>query len=167
MIVLGRWSQVFKQPAVSEYWRQLDSGKIIHCPHFYDLDLHCLLVGYNNKTDNVTSLAVVSRCQDIVTATAALEEVKQSTKFAKILELILLFGNYMNAGSRNEQTLAFEFSFITKVRRLTSQMFPLLTWSCCRAGRNLWLIGTGFYGTDVLSFVSSDWLVWFSMVLQL
>jgi len=53
--------------------------------------------------------------QDIVTATAALEEVKQSTKFAKILELILLIGNYMNAGSRNEQTLAFEFGFITKV----------------------------------------------------
>jgi len=50
-----------------------------------------------------------------VTATAALEEVKQSTKFAKILELILLVGNYMNAGSRNEQTLAFEFGFITKV----------------------------------------------------
>ena len=53
--------------------------------------------------------------QDIVTATAALEEVKQSAKFAKILELILLIGNYMNAGSRNEQTIAFEFSFITKV----------------------------------------------------
>lgn len=51
----------------------------------------------------------------MVTATAALEEVKQSIKFAKILELILLIGNYMNAGSRNEQTIAFEFSFITKV----------------------------------------------------
>jgi len=60
-------------------------------------------------------LFIVNCWQDIVTATAALEEVKQSTKFAKILELILLIGNYMNAGSRNEQTLAFEFSFITKV----------------------------------------------------
>ena len=29
--------------------------------------------------------------------------------------MILLIGNYMNAGSRNEQTIAFEFSFITKV----------------------------------------------------
>lgn len=60
-------------------------------------------------------------------ATAALEEVKQSGKFAKVLELILLMGNYMNAGSRNEQTIAFEFSFITKVssRSLSciSQMF--------------------------------------------
>jgi len=53
--------------------------------------------------------------QDIVTATAALEQVKQNAKFAKILELILLIGNYMNAGSRNEQTIAFQFSFITKV----------------------------------------------------
>jgi len=60
-------------------------------------------------------LFIVNCWQDIVTATAALEEVKQSTKFAKILELILLIGNYMNAGSRNEQTIAFEFSFITKV----------------------------------------------------
>ena len=64
------------------------------------------------------NVSLDDRCdawQDIVTATAALEEVKQSTKFAKILELILLIGNYMNAGSRNEQTLAFEFGFITKV----------------------------------------------------
>lgn len=52
---------------------------------------------------------------EIVAATAGLEEVKQSGKFAKILELILLVGNYMNAGSRNEQTAAFEFSFITKL----------------------------------------------------
>jgi len=52
-----------------------------------------------------------------VTATAALEEVKQSSKLSKILQLILLIGNYMNAGSRNEQTIAFEFSFITKVRQ--------------------------------------------------
>lgn len=52
---------------------------------------------------------------DVVAATAALEEVKQSGKFSKVLELILLMGNYMNAGSRNEQTIAFEFSFITKL----------------------------------------------------
>lgn len=54
----------------------------------------------------------------MVAATAALEEVKQSTKFAKILELILLMGNFMNAGSRNEQTVGFEISFITKVTRV-------------------------------------------------
>ena len=64
-----------------------------------------------------------------MTATAALEEVKQSTKFAKILELILLIGNYMNAGSRNEQTIAFEFNFITKVRQL---LRPLVVTTTCK-----------------------------------
>lgn len=37
---------------------------------------------------------------DIVAATAACEEVRTSKKFAKILELILLLGNYMNSGGK-------------------------------------------------------------------
>ncbi len=53
--------------------------------------------------------------QDIVAATAALEEVKQSGKFHRILELVLLMGNYMNSGSRNAQSLGFEINFLTKV----------------------------------------------------
>ena len=53
--------------------------------------------------------------QDIVVVTAALEEVKQSRRFARVLEIVLLMGNYMNAGSRNEQTYGFEFSFLPKV----------------------------------------------------
>ena len=57
-------------------------------------------------------------CQDIVAATAGLEEVKQSGKLAKILELILLMGNYMNAGSRNAQSLGFEINYLTKVHML-------------------------------------------------
>lgn len=52
---------------------------------------------------------------DIVAGTAACEEVKNSKKFAKILELILLMGNYMNSGSRNEQAFGFEISFLTKL----------------------------------------------------
>jgi len=55
------------------------------------------------------------RLQDIVSATAACEEVKQSGKFKKLLELVLLIGNYMNAGSKKEQTLGFEMNFLTKV----------------------------------------------------
>lgn len=47
--------------------------------------------------------------------TAALEEVRLSRKFSRLLELILLFGNFMNAGSRNEQTFGFELSFVAKV----------------------------------------------------
>lgn len=54
--------------------------------------------------------------QDIVSAAAALEEIMQSRKFAKIIELILLIGNFMNAGSRNEMTIGFEMGFISKAR---------------------------------------------------
>ncbi|XP_076246123.1 diaphanous related formin 1 isoform X2 [Calliopsis andreniformis] len=52
---------------------------------------------------------------DIVAGTAACEEVKGSKKFARILELILLLGNYMNSGSRNGQAFGFEISFLTKL----------------------------------------------------
>lgn len=52
---------------------------------------------------------------DIVAATAACEEMKTSRKFAKILELILLLGNYMNSGSKNEAAFGFEISFLTKL----------------------------------------------------
>jgi diaphanous len=52
---------------------------------------------------------------DIVAVTAACEEVKTSRKFAKILELILLLGNYMNSGSKNESAFGFEISFLPKL----------------------------------------------------
>ncbi|XP_039307446.1 protein diaphanous isoform X3 [Solenopsis invicta] len=52
---------------------------------------------------------------DIVAARAACEEVKKSKKFARILELILLLGNYMNSGSKNGQAFGFEISFLTKL----------------------------------------------------
>lgn len=52
---------------------------------------------------------------DIVAATAACEEVRTSQKFSKILELILLLGNYMNSGSKNEAAFGFEMSFLTKL----------------------------------------------------
>ncbi|XP_041359687.1 protein diaphanous homolog 2-like isoform X2 [Gigantopelta aegis] len=52
---------------------------------------------------------------DLVAATEACEEVKNSKKFKKILELILLMGNYLNAGSRNAQSIGFDISFLTKL----------------------------------------------------
>jgi hypothetical protein len=57
----------------------------------------------------------VSDWQDIVAGTTACEEVKASRKFAQILELILLVGNYMNSGSKNGQAFGFEISFLPKV----------------------------------------------------
>lgn len=47
---------------------------------------------------------------DIVAGTAACEEIRNSKKFSKILELILLLGNYMNSGSKNEAAFGFEIS---------------------------------------------------------
>ncbi|XP_063219909.1 protein diaphanous-like [Bacillus rossius redtenbacheri] len=52
---------------------------------------------------------------DIVAGIAACEEVKQSKKFSRILELILLMGNYMNSGSRNEQAFGFDISYLPKM----------------------------------------------------
>ncbi|XP_074101211.1 diaphanous related formin 1 isoform X4 [Cotesia typhae] len=52
---------------------------------------------------------------DVVAGTAACEEVKNSKKFARILELILLLGNYMNSGSKNGGAFGFEISFLTKL----------------------------------------------------
>jgi diaphanous 2 len=51
----------------------------------------------------------------IIAGTAACEEVKSGLKFNKILELVLLLGNYMNSGSRNGQAYGFEISFLPKV----------------------------------------------------
>ncbi|KAF0298551.1 Protein diaphanous [Amphibalanus amphitrite] len=51
----------------------------------------------------------------IVAATAACEEIMSSKKFARMLELILLMGNYMNTGSQNAQAVGFEISYIAKL----------------------------------------------------
>lgn len=53
--------------------------------------------------------------QDIVGATLACEEIRDSKKFAKLLELVLLVGNYLNAGTKNAQAVGFEISYLPKV----------------------------------------------------
>ena len=62
----------------------------------------------------------------IVAATTACEVVRDSDKFAKVLELILLFGNYMNASSKREQAFGFEISFITKVLLLKKKISDVI-----------------------------------------
>ncbi|XP_041929915.1 protein diaphanous homolog 2-like [Alosa sapidissima] len=52
---------------------------------------------------------------DIMNVTFACEEVKKSDSFSKLLELVLLVGNYMNTGSRNAQTFGFNIAFLCKV----------------------------------------------------
>eukprot|EP00092_Neocalanus_flemingeri_P020848 GFUD01022586.1.p1 GENE.GFUD01022586.1~~GFUD01022586.1.p1 ORF type:complete len:1076 (+),score=306.59 GFUD01022586.1:84-3311(+) len=59
---------------------------------------------------------LVQDCRpDIVAATAACDEVKRSKKFASVLEIILLIGNIMNTGSRNEQSVGFNISYLPKL----------------------------------------------------
>ncbi|KAK2848897.1 hypothetical protein Q5P01_008731 [Channa striata] len=53
---------------------------------------------------------------DIMNVTFACEEVKKSEGFCRLLEMVLLVGNYMNAGSRNAQTFGFNISFLCKLR---------------------------------------------------
>uniref|UniRef100_A0A4W3GR19 FH2 domain-containing protein n=1 Tax=Callorhinchus milii TaxID=7868 RepID=A0A4W3GR19_CALMI len=53
---------------------------------------------------------------DIVSVTAACEEVRKSEHFGKLLELVLLVGNYMNSGSQKAGTFGFNISFLCKLR---------------------------------------------------
>ncbi|KAH8859804.1 Protein diaphanous like [Schistosoma japonicum] len=52
---------------------------------------------------------------EIVDVDEALQEILSSKHFKRILELVLLLGNYMNAGSRNADAIGFEISFLTKL----------------------------------------------------
>uniref|UniRef100_A0A8C5H838 Diaphanous related formin 1 n=1 Tax=Gouania willdenowi TaxID=441366 RepID=A0A8C5H838_GOUWI len=53
---------------------------------------------------------------DVVSVTAACEEVRKSETFSKLLQIILLVGNYMNAGSRNGKAFGFSISYLCKLR---------------------------------------------------
>ncbi|XP_062958622.1 protein diaphanous homolog 3 isoform X4 [Cynocephalus volans] len=53
---------------------------------------------------------------DIMAVSTACEEIQKSKSFSKLLELVLLMGNYMNAGSRNAQTFGFNLSSLCKLK---------------------------------------------------
>ncbi|XP_007442149.2 protein diaphanous homolog 3 [Python bivittatus] len=53
---------------------------------------------------------------DIMAVSAACEEIKKSRSFSQLLELVLLMGNYMNAGSRNAQTFGFNLCSLCKLK---------------------------------------------------
>uniref|UniRef100_A0A8C6D583 Protein diaphanous homolog 2 n=1 Tax=Moschus moschiferus TaxID=68415 RepID=A0A8C6D583_MOSMO len=54
--------------------------------------------------------------RSIIAVTLACEELKKSESFNRLLELVLLVGNYMNSGSRNAQSLGFKINFLCKIR---------------------------------------------------
>ncbi|XP_070818281.1 protein diaphanous homolog 1 [Chaetodon trifascialis] len=53
---------------------------------------------------------------DVVSVTAACEELMKSQTFSKLLEIILLVGNFMNSGSRNGKAFGFSISYLCKLR---------------------------------------------------
>ncbi|XP_026095469.1 protein diaphanous homolog 1-like isoform X3 [Carassius auratus] len=53
---------------------------------------------------------------DLVAVKAACEELQKSEGFAKLLEITLLLGNFMNAGSRNAKAFGFSISYLCKLR---------------------------------------------------
>ncbi|XP_050979347.1 protein diaphanous homolog 3 [Labeo rohita] len=53
---------------------------------------------------------------DIMAVNAACDEVRKSKAFSRLLELILLMGNFMNAGSRNAQSFGFNLSSLCKLK---------------------------------------------------
>ncbi|XP_026937590.1 protein diaphanous homolog 1 isoform X2 [Sagmatias obliquidens] len=65
---------------------------------------------------------------EIVSVTAACEELRKSENFSSLLEITLLVGNYMNAGSRNAGAFGFNISFLCKLRdtKSTDQKMTLL-----------------------------------------
>uniref|UniRef100_A0A8C5M151 Diaphanous related formin 3 n=1 Tax=Leptobrachium leishanense TaxID=445787 RepID=A0A8C5M151_9ANUR len=53
---------------------------------------------------------------DIMAVSEACEEIKKSKRFGKLLEIVLLIGNYMNSGSRNAQTYGYDLSSLCKLK---------------------------------------------------
>uniref|UniRef100_UPI0037E855E0 protein diaphanous homolog 3-like n=1 Tax=Semicossyphus pulcher TaxID=241346 RepID=UPI0037E855E0 len=53
---------------------------------------------------------------DILAVNAACDEVRKSRSFGRMLEVVLLLGNYMNAGSRNAQSYGFDLSSLCKLK---------------------------------------------------
>ncbi|KAK2853873.1 hypothetical protein Q5P01_006534 [Channa striata] len=53
---------------------------------------------------------------DILAVNAACDEVRKSRSFGRLLELVLLLGNYMNSGSRNAQSYGFDLGSLCKLK---------------------------------------------------
>ncbi|VDL92259.1 unnamed protein product [Schistocephalus solidus] len=51
----------------------------------------------------------------IVAVTEALKELNTSKHLMRVIEMVLLLGNYLNSGSRNAQSVGFQISFLPKL----------------------------------------------------
>lgn len=53
---------------------------------------------------------------DVVSVTAACEELMKSQSFSQLLQITLVVGNFMNSGSRNGKAFGFSISYLCKVK---------------------------------------------------
>lgn len=53
---------------------------------------------------------------DILAVISACDELRKSKGFSRLLELVLLMGNYMNTGSRNAQSYGYDLSSLCKLK---------------------------------------------------
>ena len=83
--------------------------------HYSEMVQDIKPVSSADSVNRMGKLKVFFPIQDIVAATAACEEMRDSKKFAKLLELVLLVGNYLNSGTKNAQAVGFEISYLPKV----------------------------------------------------
>lgn len=67
---------------------------------------------FNEQVENIKP--------EIVSVTAACEEVRKSESFASLLSVILMMGNFLNSGSMNAGAFGFNISFLCKLRDIKS-----------------------------------------------
>ncbi|XP_065191707.1 protein diaphanous homolog 2-like isoform X2 [Sycon ciliatum] len=115
--------------AIQKYLPPADKLKeITHYRHSYselaESEQFCLTVGTIFRLERrldamVTQFRFQEEIEDVKPnidlLISACQEMR-STRFRSVLELVLLVGNYMNAGSRNQQSYGFELNFLTKLR---------------------------------------------------
>lgn len=76
---------------------------------------------------------------DVVSVTAACEELIKSQNFSKLLEIILVVGNFMNSGSRNGKAFGFSISYLCKVENKDTLFLLHMSIQSSNAHSNIWL----------------------------
>ncbi|KAK9518085.1 hypothetical protein VZT92_023406 [Zoarces viviparus] len=105
MTVLGEMKEEYDDLAESEQFGVVMSGVKRLMPR---LQAILFRLQFEEQLNNIKP--------DVVSVTAACEELSKSKTFPKLLQIILVVGNYMNAGSRNGKAFGFSISYLCKLR---------------------------------------------------
>ncbi|KAM6952969.1 protein diaphanous homolog 1 [Lycodopsis pacificus] len=105
MTVLGEMKDEYDDLAESEQFGVVMSGVKRLMPR---LQAILFKLQFEEQLNNIKP--------DVVSVTAACEELSKSKTFPKLLQIILVVGNYMNAGSRNGKAFGFSISYLCKLR---------------------------------------------------